>query len=99
MACSLSRVQIRLYRKAIVDTWKDIKGQTGIERAGKVLALLTALKQICNHHKVTLIFDEIQTGLGRTGKLLAEEHDGIVADLTLIGPPTGADLARLRASR
>jgi ornithine--oxo-acid transaminase len=32
-----------------------------------------------------LILDEIQTGLGRTGKMLAEEHEGIVADLTLIG--------------
>ena len=34
---------------------------------------------------MVLILDEIQTGLGRTGRLLAEEHYGIEADLTLIG--------------
>ncbi len=34
---------------------------------------------------MVLILDEIQTGLGRTGKLLAEEHEGIQSDLTLIG--------------
>jgi ornithine--oxo-acid transaminase len=43
------------------------------------------VKKICEKHNVVLILDEIQTGLGRTGKLLAEEHDGIEADLTLIG--------------
>ena len=46
---------------------------------------LKAAKALCKKHRVILILDEIQTGLGRTGKLLAEEHDGIEADLTLIG--------------
>ncbi len=46
---------------------------------------LREAKRICGENNVVLILDEIQTGLGRTGKLLAEEHDGIEADLTLIG--------------
>lgn len=43
------------------------------------------VRDICSRHRVTLILDEIQTGLGRTGRILAEEHEGIVADVTLIG--------------
>jgi len=46
---------------------------------------LREVRAICNEQNVMLILDEIQTGLGRTGKFLAEEHDGIQADLTLIG--------------
>ena len=44
-----------------------------------------SVREICTRHNVILILDEIQTGLGRTGRLLAEEHEGIEADLTLIG--------------
>jgi ornithine--oxo-acid transaminase len=43
------------------------------------------VRELCTAKQVTLILDEIQTGLGRTGTLLAEEHEGIVADVTLIG--------------
>ncbi len=44
-----------------------------------------AVRALCSTRNVILILDEIQTGLGRTGKLLAEEHEAIEADLTLIG--------------
>lgn len=46
---------------------------------------LRRVREICATHGIALIFDEIQTGLGRTGKLLAEEHEGVEADLTLVG--------------
>jgi ornithine--oxo-acid transaminase len=46
---------------------------------------LREVRAICNEQNVMLILDEIQTGLGRTGKFLAEEHSGIQSDLTLIG--------------
>ncbi|MBF0211629.1 MAG: ornithine--oxo-acid transaminase [Desulfamplus sp.] len=46
---------------------------------------LKKVRELCTKNNVVLILDEIQTGLGRTGKMLAEEHEGIQADLTLIG--------------
>ncbi|AHJ68200.1 ornithine--oxo-acid transaminase [Granulibacter bethesdensis] len=46
---------------------------------------LRAARALCTRHRVLMILDEIQTGLGRTGKLLAEEHEGIEADVTLLG--------------
>jgi ornithine--oxo-acid transaminase len=46
---------------------------------------LREIKEICKRHNVTLIFDEIQTGLGRTGKLLADRHEDAEPDVTLIG--------------
>lgn len=46
---------------------------------------LKKAREICDANNIVMILDEIQTGLGRTGKMLAEEHEGIEADVTLIG--------------
>lgn len=47
------------------------------------------VRELCTAHGVTLVLDEIQTGLGRTGRMLAEEHEGIEADVTLVGKALG----------
>ena len=66
---------------------EPIQGEAGviIPPAG----YFARVRELCSTHGVTLILDEIQTGLGRTGKLLAEEHEGIEADVTLIGKALG----------
>ncbi len=43
------------------------------------------VREICSAENIILVLDEIQTGLGRTGKLFAEAHEGIEADVTLVG--------------
>jgi ornithine--oxo-acid transaminase len=62
---------------------EPIQGEAGVivPPAG----YLAESKNICEKNNVVFILDEIQTGLGRTGKILAEEHDHIEADLTLVG--------------
>jgi ornithine--oxo-acid transaminase len=43
------------------------------------------LRRICNQHNVLLIADEIQTGLGRTGRLFASDYEGVRPDMVIIG--------------
>ncbi len=53
---------------------------------------LAECADLCRHHNVLLICDEIQTGLGRTGSFLASDHDGIKPDGLMLGKALGGGL-------
>ncbi|MCP4176878.1 MAG: ornithine--oxo-acid transaminase [bacterium] len=58
---------------------------------------LKKVREICDRKDIIFITDEIQTGLGRTGKLFAEEHYGVQADVTLIGKALSGGLYPISA--
>lgn len=61
---------------------------------------LKSLRTLCDKHGILLIMDEVQSGIGRTGKMFACEHEGIVPDILVTakglasGMPLGAMIAR-----
>lgn len=64
---------------------EPIQGEGGINLAST--EFLQALRDLCNQHEAILIFDEIQCGLGRTGKLWAYEHSGVIPDIMTLAKP------------
>ncbi|PIU68843.1 MAG: ATP-dependent helicase, partial [Armatimonadetes bacterium CG07_land_8_20_14_0_80_40_9] len=75
--CSLSQEQATLYRATVDDLLKEIETAEGIKRKGNVLALLTKLKQICNHpclflHEEKGVTDERSGKLQRLKDMLEE---------------------------
>ncbi|MCH7636691.1 MAG: ornithine--oxo-acid transaminase [Proteobacteria bacterium] len=69
---------------------EPIQGEGGIIVPPK--GYLKAAEQLCREHNVLLIADEIQTGLGRTGKLLACEHDDVQPDGLILGKALGGGI-------
>jgi 4-aminobutyrate aminotransferase len=63
---------------------------------------LFGLRQLCDRHGILLVFDEVQSGMGRTGKMFAAEHFGVVPDVIVLakglasGMPLGAMMAQKR---
>jgi len=62
---------------------EPIQGEAGIVIPPK--GFLKAVSTICHEHKVLLMCDEIQSGLGRTGRLFAYQHEGIRPDVVIVG--------------
>ena len=58
---------------------------------------LRAARRLCSEHGVLLIADEIQSGLGRTGRTFACDHEGVVPDLYVLGKALGGGIVALSA--
>ena len=74
---------------------EPIQGEAGIivPPAG----YLKAVREICTRHNVLMVCDEVQTGLGRTGALLACDHEGVKPDGLMLGKALGGGLLPVSA--
>ncbi len=81
---------------------EPIQGEGGVNVPSA--GYLKKLREICDRNKLLLMLDEIQTGMGRTGKLYAYEHEGVLPDVAALakglgaGMPIGALLATDKAA-
>lgn len=82
---------------------EPVQGEGGARVASD--AYLRQLRTLCDEHGLLLMYDEIQCGLGRTGKLFAYEHSGAAPDVIMLakalggGFPVGACLATAEAAK
>jgi ornithine--oxo-acid transaminase len=74
---------------------EPIQGEGGI--VVPPAGFLSAARELCRRQRVLFIADEIQTGLGRTGKLFACDHEGVTPDVLILGKALGGGLMPVSA--
>ena len=75
---------------------EPIQGEGGINVAPP--GYLAAARELCDKYGAMLVFDEIQCGMGRTGKMFYCEHDGVVPDLMALGKGFGGGVMPIGAT-
>lgn len=86
----IKAVERALTDKAIAIIIELIQGEGGINLAAS--DFVSALRKLCDEKKLLLIVDEVQTGLGRTGKMFAYQHYGITPDVLTLAKALGGGL-------
>jgi putrescine aminotransferase len=75
---------------------EPVQGEGGIHPATD--EYLKGLRALCDEHEILLIFDEIQTGFGRTGKMFCCEHAGVTPDIMTVAKSLGGNLYPISAT-
>jgi ornithine--oxo-acid transaminase len=80
----VAAIEIALRNPNVCGLWLEpIQGEAGVYVPKE--GYLKAAAALCKQHNVLLMMDEIQTGIARTGKMLASEHEGVRPDLLILG--------------
>jgi len=86
----LDEVKRLVSEKTCAVMLEPIQGEGGINVAKA--SFLENLRKFCDEEGILLIFDEVQCGLGRTGKLFAYQHYGVEPDIMTLAKPLGGGL-------
>ncbi len=98
----LESVKRKMDDETVAVILEPVQGEGGVRPADP--EFLKGVRKLCDRHKALLIFDEIQCGVGRTGKMFAWEHYGVKPDVICLakalggGFPIGATLATEKAA-
>lgn len=101
--CTVEYGDIEALRRAVDDSIgavmiEPIQGEGGVRIPPE--GYLRQVRELCDDNNLLLVFDEVQTGMGRTGKLFCYQHEGVVPDIMTLakalgnGFPVGATAAR-----
>ncbi|MBW6438881.1 ornithine--oxo-acid transaminase [Actinoplanes hulinensis] len=91
----LEAVRAAITPNTVAVLMEPIQGEAGVlvPPAG----FLAGLRELCDTNNVLMIADEIQSGLGRTGKTFAIEHEGVVPDMYVLGKALGGGIVPVSA--
>jgi acetylornithine/N-succinyldiaminopimelate aminotransferase len=87
---NLSAIEQAVSNKTAAVLLEPVQGEGGVRVADK--SYLKGLREFCNARDILLIFDEVQTGVGRTGTLFAYEQLGVAPDIMTLGKGLGGGL-------
>ena len=91
----LEAVESAVNQQTVAVLVEPIQGEGGVV-VPKSAKYLERLRELCDRHKLLLVFDEVQVGIGRTGKLFAHEHYGVKPDIMTLAKALGGGLAHWR---